>query len=210
MRRSIRRLGIIAGLCAGLSSACAEPTGAVGASRRPTPANPKKCMKDELGPSRAGFLHELLLARPSRRTRRFDAYTRGSYHVDKWEVAHGLPEQAALCAVRLRAVLVIGRHVPISTAYVVAVMDEGSQLRVNTLVMSNARVMWKGTQLASTGQVSVLLSAIRNAPFVLPGVPFQNGIVDDYSYGLLLATYGDGAAEYSHATFDEPIADPRV
>ncbi len=42
-------------------------------------------------PTRRGFFHELLFAAATSRTPRFDDYTRGSYHVNKLDLARGYP-----------------------------------------------------------------------------------------------------------------------
>ncbi len=184
--------------------------GAIG--RAPSLVEKQACAGVGSAPSREGFFHEVLFAEPTARTPRFDDYTRDSYHVHKLDLVRGLPIQAAACGVQLRAALVVGPMGPLWTYHVAALLQDGTNVRVNSLVMPHARITGKGTGLISNQDASVLLQQIENAPLVRPGLPTpppEDGN-SDFSYRVLLAVYDTGLAEYFHADFNEFSPDPGI
>ena len=186
----------------GTCTAASAPQGAsVGTSAQ--------CGTGGQAPSRDGFFNEVLFAEASSRTPRFDDYTPGSYHVNKWDLAQGLPQQARLCGVNLKAMLVVGPVGVLWTYHVAALIAEDSNVRVNALVMPHARVTGKGTGLLSPDEAASLLHAIRTATPIRPGVPSENETIEaEFSYRLLLAIYGDGDPEYFYADIDDDAEDP--
>jgi hypothetical protein len=152
-------------------------------------------------PSRNAFFHEVLFAARTDRTARFDDYTLGSYHVNKLDLVRGLPNHARECGVRLKAVLVLGPSGLLWTYHVVALAQESTQVRVNSLVMPHARITGKGTGLVSPERASELLHQLETAPLVLPGIPAPppDDMTSDFSYGMLLAVYDPDGPRYFHA-----------
>lgn len=187
--------------CLALGAACATMGSA-------SPATSDACTGGGERPSREGFFHEVLFAAPSPRTPRFDDYTPGSYHVNKWDLAQGLPAHAGLCGVRLKALLVVGPAGGLWTYHVAALIDEGPTVRINSLVMPHARITGKSTGAMSAEQAASLLQAIKEASSIQAGVPSEKDTTRaDFSYRLLLATYDQGKAEYSHADFRDFVPD---
>jgi hypothetical protein len=155
-----------------------------------------------VSPSREGFFREVLFAAPTARTPRFDDYTPGSYHVDKLDLADGLPSEAARCGVRLRAVLVLGPVGPMWAFHVIAFIQDGDSLRINSLVMPHARITGKGTGRIDEARLTALIASVTGSPLVRAGRPvFADTVTDplarDFSYTLLLVVY-DGSAAPRH------------
>jgi hypothetical protein len=147
----------------------------------------------------------VLFAAPTGRTPRFDDYTRGSYHVDKLDLARGLPKQAKLCGVELKALLVVGPVGPLWSYHVVSLVEDGSQVRVNSLVMPHARITGKGTGVLPTADAASMLDGITRSRLVRPGIPVvpRRGLDAEFSYRFLLVLYEAGRPRYFHADFDE-------
>ena len=180
----------------GLLSACAAT------SRPLRPAGNLACFRDEDGPSRNAFFHEVLSAEPTRRTARFDDYTRDSYHIDKLDLARGLPDAARACGKKVTALIVVGPLGPLWSFHVATVIEEGSQVRVNSLVMPHARITGKGTGLAPAQEIADKLEALTSAPLVQPGVPPPDKR-GDLPHTFLLARYDQDQPRYFYAVFNE-------
>lgn len=115
-------------------------------------------------PDRAAFLGEVLDAKPTSVTSKFDDYTRGSYHIDKIDLLMGLIGEAARRKLVLHAVLVSGPMPdPLWTYYVTVFLKDGDQVRVNHLVMPHARITAKSTGLISTDDFQKALSALLDS-----------------------------------------------
>src|SRR5262245_51091726 len=63
---------------------------------------------DQLKPTRKAFLGEVLDARPTPVTPKFDDYTPGSYHIEKEDLLNGLIEEAKKRKLTLRSVTIFG------------------------------------------------------------------------------------------------------
>jgi hypothetical protein len=91
--------------------------------------------------------------------------------------------------------------------HVASLIDEGNQVRINTLVMPHARITGKGTGIVAPGTASQLLDDIVGSPLVLPGIPASAAAADDgeaeFSYSLLVAKFDGPRAEFFHATLNE-------
>jgi hypothetical protein len=158
-------------------------------------------MPESEGPTRRAFFHEVLFADKTRRTRLFDDYTPGSYHVDKLDLASGLAAEAECAGVRLRGLVVLGPAGPLWQYHVVAFIDEGDHVRVTSLVMPHARITGKGASTATVETVDQVLRTMTSSPLVHSGeAPRVSGALDqEFSYELLIARYTAQAPELWHA-----------
>ncbi len=170
------------------------------------------CAPGDSVPSRAGFFHEALFPEGTTRTPRFDDYTAGSYHVNKLDLVEGLPAQATLCGVRLKALLVVGPVGLLWQYNVATVIEEGAQLRVNALAMPHARITGKATGTLAREDAAALLESVQRAALMRPGAPIaaRDDVAADFAYSVLLAIYDRGTPEYFHAAFNEFADDPDV
>lgn len=171
----------------------------MGSAADSPPGAPARCAGGTL-PNREGFFREVLFAAPTSRTRRFHDLARGSYHVDKLDVARGLPEQATFCGVRLHALIVVGPMGPLWAYDVIAFIEEGDSIRANGLVMPHARITRKLTALVAVDDASRVLDLVRGSSLVRlcdATVPKSNS-----SYGLLLALYDNKQPRYFCADSD--------
>ena len=164
-------------------------------------------LADTVSPSREGLFREVLFAPPTARTPRFDDYTAGSYHVDKLDLAEGLPSEAARCGLRLRALLVLGPVGPLWAFHVAAFIQDGDSLRVNSLVMPHARITGKSTGHVDEARLTDLVASVSGLPLVQAGRPaIADSVTDrltrDFSYTLLLTVYEERATpRHWHASF---------
>lgn len=170
------------------------------------------CASDGVAPSREGFFHELLFAAATARTPRFDDYTANSYHVIKLDLVQGLPTQAKACGLRLKAAVVVGPVGLLWTFLVAVLVQDGPNVRVNTVVMPHARITGKATGVISTQRALALLQQIEKAPLVRPGLPtpLPNDMESDFSYPMLLVRYDHEEPEYFHAELSEASDDPQL
>jgi hypothetical protein len=168
------------------------------------------CAPPGTAPSREGFFHEVLFPAVTARTPRFTDYTADSYHINKLDLVQGLPLHARACTVQLKAVLVLGPLGVLWTYHVVALVDDGTKVRVNALVMPHARITGKGWGLISNEKATELLRELENAPLVQPGVPVPppEDMKSDSSYGMLLAVFDPEGPKYFHAENVEFSTDP--
>lgn len=188
-----------------ISVACA-PTPSRGSS-----VAPRECLAgplaDTLTLSREAFFREVLFATPTVRTPRFDDYTPGSYHVDKLDVAAGLPAEAARCGLRLRALLTVGPTGPLWAYHVVPFIEDGESVRVNSLVMPHARITGKGSGQITDNELSRLVATLTRSPLVRSGLPVfpdsvESPLSRDFSYDLLLVVFDRGQSpRYWYASF---------
>jgi hypothetical protein len=168
-------------------------------------ARSRTCLPVERRPTRDAFFREILTARPSEITPLFDDYTHGSYHVDKLDVADGLPAAAAACGLKLRGLLLVGPAGMLWSYHVAALIEEGDAIRVNSLVMPHARITGKGTGVIEMSEATTLLHDIERQSLVRPGRPVIQKRADgpDFSYRLLLVIYDHREPSYFHADFNE-------
>ena len=175
---------------------------------------PQHCGCSDSDPSRDGFFCEALFPAASARTQRFDDYTPGSYHVNKFELAQGLPLQAARCGIRLKAMLAFGPIGPLWAYHIATLVDDGLQTRVNSLVMPHARIIGKRTGTLSKDEATSLLNALQAASLMQPGPPVASGtaLEGEFSYQALLTLYDGPVPQYFHAAFAEyePTANDRL
>jgi hypothetical protein len=149
---------------------------------------------EEPGPTRAAFLREVLDARPTPVTPRFDDYTPGSYHVDKQDLLSGLADEADQRKVPLRCLLVTGPD-GILWAYSVTVFfQEGGNVRVNSLVMPHARITYKSTRLITAARYGKWLAGLLKLDSIRDTPPAnarqdKDGELNDSGYTVLLAAW---------------------
>lgn len=119
---------------------------------------------DDSKPTREAFLKEVLDAKPTPVTPKFDDYTKGSYHIEKEDLLKGLTEEAKKQKLTLRAVTIIGPMVgdPLWTSYVAVLFEDGKKVRVNSLVMPHARITGKSTGLLTFEQYDKWLKAVHD------------------------------------------------
>ena len=157
-------------------------------------------------------MREVLFAAPTARTPRFDAYTPGSYGVDKMDLVRGLADMAAQCKVSLQGVLVLGPVGPLWAYYVVPFITDGRGVRVNALVIPHARITSKGTGTVQQQVVDAFFRDIAAIPGVRVGVPtwpdsVPLGMARDFSYDLLLVQYAPAGTKYHHGRLTRAESD---
>jgi hypothetical protein len=111
------------------------------------------CAEDQK-PTREAFLVEVLDAKPTSVTPKFDDYTPGSYHIEKEDLLKGLIEAAKKRKQTLRSITILGPmpNDPLWTSRVVVFFQDGEKIRVNSLVMAHARITNKSTGLITGDQ----------------------------------------------------------
>ena len=109
---------------------------------------------DDPKPTREAFINEVLDAKPTPVTPKFNDFTPGSYHVKKEDLLKGLIEEAKKRKLTLRAVTILGPLPadPLWTSYVAVFLQDGEKVRVNSLVMPHARITSKATALLTADQ----------------------------------------------------------
>lgn len=154
---------------------------------------------------RSGFIQELVFARATPRTLRFDDYTTGSYHVDKLDLLEGVRDRKA-SGTPIVALLVRGPSGPLWVYDICLFIREGEGVRVNSVWMPHARITHKSTSLISVIQFDQLRSAIRHSDALQRGVPTlaetlgessRNPVSElEWSYDLLFADFSEAEELY--------------
>ena len=160
---------------------------------------------NDLGPR--GFAQELLLGYATQRTPRFNAYTKHSYRVLPAELAAGLPKEAALYKVDLRALLVRGPAGPAWSYDVVAFLQERDCTRVNWVVMAHARITLKRSSCVAQTEVEDVIGRAR----ALATLPVEAHKEAGHNDGcVLFGEYGPtaGPARRSKMECDTSAPDP--
>jgi hypothetical protein len=207
-------VAVLAAFTLFLSAACQST-----ASPRNT-ALPAACvagpLPDDSAPSREGFFREALFAAQTARTPRYDDYTAGSYHVDKLDVATGLPGIAHKCGATLDSVLVLGPTGLLWTYHVVTVLHDQTLLRVNSLVMPHARITGKATGLVTPAELERLYTELLSTKLLRIGVPrtptprSERDLDFEFSYDLLFVRFGGDAAEFRYGSLGRAAEEDRV
>jgi hypothetical protein len=157
---------------------------------------PPAAWTDDPKPDRAAFLAEVLDAKPTPVTPKFDDYTRGSYHVEKADLLKGLTEEAGRRKLGLRAALITGPMPldPLWSYYVTVFLKEGDQVRVNHLVMPHARITGKSTGLISADRydkwlAAALATGLPEKVVAAKGAADAGELPKEGEYQLLLAVW---------------------
>lgn len=149
-------------------------------------------------PTRQAFLAEVLDARPTAVTSRFDDYTPGSYHIEKEDLVQGLTDEAKKRKLKLGAVSILGPlpFDPLWTSYVLVFIQEGEKVRVNSLIMPHARITGKATGLITTGEYRKWLEGLLNAGVLrkaasVAGAGGKKGTPGPFASHVLLVTWSE-------------------
>jgi len=112
------------------------------------------CRADDGQPTREAFLGEVLDAKPTPVTSKFNDYTPGSYHINKEDLLKGLIEEAKKRKITLRAFTILGPlpFDPLWRSQVIVFIQDDKKIRVNSLVMPHARITLKSTGLITADQ----------------------------------------------------------
>jgi hypothetical protein len=150
-------------------------------------------------------MREVLFAAATPRTPRFNDYTPGSYHADKMDLAAALPSQAAECGVRLRALIVLGPEGILWTYHIIAVLQDGDSLRINSLAMPHARIVSKAGGRVSLVRFDSLFAELTAVPFLAPGPPslpdsFNTSLRREFAWNVLATLYTDSGRALWHGT----------
>lgn len=174
-------------------------------------------VEDVTKPTRNAFLREVLFSAPTPRTRLFDDYTEGSYHIDKLDLSRGLASAAAACGVQLLGLVVIGPIGPLWSYHVISLQQEGDLVRANTLVMPHARITAKATIVMGRGETLRWLSDVVSAGAVTRGPPVWSGdflsgdsltlLTREFSFGILVASWLESQVELWHGWIDQVSVD---
>lgn len=182
-----------------LSTTEAPTTDVSAAPFRTLPLDTERpCNDQEPRPSRVGFFDEVLFPAASPKTPRFDGHSTGSYQPTKRDLASGLLQRAVYCDVLLRAVLVVGPGVPLSTYHIIAFIQEASSIRVSALTVPHGRLTRKSTGVFDE---SLALAFLNQTEELLENAAPPHDLAE-FSYGLLFVRYRKTDPEYVHATFD--------
>ena len=161
---------------------------------------------DDAMPTREAFLGEVLDAKPTAATPKF-VDVPGSYHIEKEDLIDGLTEEAKQRKLTLRAVTILGPLPgdPLWTSYVVASIQEGEEVRVNSLVMPHARITRKATGLITAERYEKWLEGILGAGGLQKGTPkapggeVKKGKLSPFNSHILLVTWSrDGKTREVH------------
>jgi hypothetical protein len=154
------------------------------------------------------FINEVLDAKPTAVTPKFDDYTPGSYHVIKEDLLEGIVEEATKRKLGLRGVLIVGPTGPLWTYVVAVFIRDEDQIRVNVLVFPHARITYKATGLVTAERYDEWVAELRKSS-VLRREPPEAARKEtdewkrDYAFKLLLATW-DAAGNRSPVDSAQP------
>jgi len=149
-------------------------------------------------PTRGAFICEVLDAKPTAVTPKFDDYTPGSYHIVKEDLLKGLIEESEKRGLDLRGVIVAGpMRDPLWTYYVTAFFREGDKVRVNLLIFPHARITYKSTGLIENERYERWVADLRGTGMLQDEPPAEvrdeeDPVKRDQGYTLLLASRADG------------------
>jgi hypothetical protein len=164
--------------------------------------------ESDLKPSRDNFFRELLDAKATSVTPRFNDYTEGSYHVDKLDVLKGLSEVAQKEGLKLRGLIVVGPVGPLWAYYVVAFIEEAEAIRVNSITMPHARITYKSTGTISQKRYNSFLSGLMHANLLATELP-PKGKCDtcpypEWHYEVLLSDSSKPQASVYYGSLKQP------
>jgi hypothetical protein len=158
---------------------------------------------DDPKPSRETFIREVLDAKPTPLTPRFQAGE--GYYVRKEDLMKGVIEEAAKRKLRLRGVLIVGPLPDGFWTYIIAAfLGEGDKVRVNLLIFPHARITYKATGLVTPADYDKWVAELQKAGILKKDPPEAARKEKDESrrentFSLLLGTWGaDGS---SHRVF---------
>jgi hypothetical protein len=158
---------------------------------------------EEPKPTRKAFLGEVLDAKPTPVTPKFNDYTPGSYHIEKEDLLKGLLEEAKKRKLTLRSVTILGPLPadPLWTSYVMVCIQDGKKIRVNSLVMPHARITSKATGLITAEQYKKWREGILSHGVLKKEAPTDAKKIKSPAFRsqlLLVAWSGDGKTREVH------------
>jgi hypothetical protein len=165
-------------------------------------------------PSRDNFFREVLYAKATSVTPRYDDYTEGSYHVDKLDVLKGIPEAAKKEGLNLRGLIVVGPAGPLWTYHIMAFIEEGEMIRVNSLTMPHARITYKSTGTISSRDYNDFLVRLIQTKVLTTEIPHK-GRCDtcpypEWHYEALISNWSESQARVYYGSLNEPKADADI
>ena len=146
-------------------------------------------------PSRAQFIRECLDATATRETPKFDDYTEGSYHVDKFDLIEGLESATKSQPARLHAVIILGPTGPLWTYYVLVALAEGDSVRLNSVVMPHARITAKATKTFSKTEFEQLFNKVTASKLLHdepPSAETSDPLARDFACDFVVVSWSDG------------------
>src|SRR6266436_2317738 len=159
--------------------------------------------------SRDNFFREVLYAKATSVTPLYNDYTVGSYHANKIGVLKGLPEVAKKEGLELRGLIVVGPVGPLWAYHIVAFIEEGNVIRVNSVTMPHARITYK-----STGTISpklyddFLVGLLQTKIFVTEPPKDMCDICPyfEYHYQVLVSDWSNSPPSVYYGSVDKPTA----
>ena len=165
-------------------------------------------------PSRENFFREVLYAKATKITPLFNAYTKGSYHVDKIDVYKGLPEIAQKEGVKLRGLIVIGPAGVLWSYHVVAFIEENEKIRVNKLTMPHARITYKSTGMIGLNDYQELMGGLKKTQVLKKELPAKGKCktcsYPEWHYEVLVADWLGDKTEPLYGKLKDPAPDANV
>jgi hypothetical protein len=137
------------------------------------------------GLDRAGFIDELVFARATARTPRFDDYTEGSYHVDKLDLLEGV-RQRRNGGTPILALFVQGPAGPMWSYEIVLFLRVENGVRANQLSMTHARITVKSTSFLGDEEYRELVQRVSSTLVEGAPAPAENL---DWSYDMLFCDF---------------------
>jgi hypothetical protein len=149
---------------------------------------------DDSQPTRDAFLCEVLDAKPTAVTPKFDDYTDGSYHILKEDLLKGVTDEATKRRLGLRGVLIFGPLGLLWSYVVVVFLREGNEIRINMLDFPHARITYKATGVVTTERYDTWLGELRKIGVLRRELPEAarleaNELNRDFAFSLLLSTW---------------------
>ncbi len=163
----------------------------------------------DLKPSRDNFFSEILYAKATSVTPLYNDYTVGSYHANKIGVLKGLPEVAKKEGLELRGLIVVGPVGPLWAYHIVAFIEEGNVIRVNSLTMPHARITYKSTGTISPKLYNDFLVELLQTKSFVTELP--KGMCDICSYfeshyQVLISDWSNRPLSVYYGSLDNPAA----
>jgi len=160
-------------------------------------------------PSRDNFFREVLFAKATSVTPLYNDYTVGSYHASKTGLLKGLPEMAKKEGLELRGLIVVGPVGPLWAYHVVAFIEEGNVIRVNSLTMPHARITYKSTGTISPKLYNDFIVGLLQTKIFVTELP--EGMCDicssfEYRYEALVSDWSNSLSSVHYGSFGRPTA----
>ena len=154
-------------------------------------------------PDRAQFIREVLDAKPTEITPKFDDYTKDSYHIEGMDLLKGIEEATAQSSTsrsprphraKLRAVVIVGPTGPLWSYTVLVFLEENRDaIRVNIVEMPHARITYKGTTTATENSFEIFIRKLTASQALAKGDPLavktEKGKTSEVTYDILVGVW---------------------